>query len=270
LCLDRHANFTPAHYLHAFQAPEAIYNRLLYRTLRSIKDFPPDFKLTRKPALIPFSAASATGTFTEVVSYLAESSTQKVPSGTCAVLTSFGRGLSDALPLCSLHHLLLFAPYLVNTEDPWRMMPRLRILAELAICEAAPLALDHLGLPTHAQTMRGLRGLDYEKGMRLLELDANAAAATQPEELLPAWGAGAALDVVNQVSSVVGCALTTVMPHWAAYHAGQAAASLSLTRIAGVFEQAVYCPAAAEPYAWQYLQHIDSGEKFRMDELFPD
>lgn len=232
----------------------------------SLSDLASEFQLSKLPSAADSLPASKTGSFMEVVSYLAGCRYQHIPPGVCYVLAHFMRGYCASLPTSERQWLLAMTPHWLGTDHPGTVVQRTRLLVELAVCEAAPLALERLGLADHAQTLRQLRGLDYEKPMRVPIIAAWEAATALRLTGLRKLQRAADVALVAQANNCSASAMA-YMPHYAAYEAGIVVASLPQQRVLDTLVEAFDCPPTGEP---QMLMQYTKGEHtFHALELSP-
>lgn len=232
----------------------------------NLADLAPEFQLSKLPSAADALPVSKTGSFMEVVSYLAGCRYQHIPPGVCYVLAHFMRGYCAALPTADRQWLLPMTPAWLGTYHPGTVVQRTRLLVELAVCEAAPLALERLGLHEHAQNLRQLRGLDYEKPMRVPCIAAHVAASGLHLTGLRKLQRAADVALVAEANKCSGSAMA-FMPHYAAYEAGVVVATLPQQRVLDTLVEAFDCPATGEP---QLLMEYTKGKfTFQALELSP-
>lgn len=232
----------------------------------SLTDLSPDFQLSKRPTASDALPVSKTGSFMEVVSYLAGCRYQHIPPGVCYVLAHFMRGYCASLPTAERQWLLAMTPHWLATYHPGTVVQRTRLLVELAVCEAAPLALERLMLPEHAHALRQLRDLDYERPMREPVIAAAKAADALPLTGLRKLQRAADVALVAHANNCSASAMA-FMPHYAAYEAGIVVASLPQQRVLDTLVEAFDCPPTGEPQ--QLMEYTKDGFTFYALELSP-
>ncbi len=164
----------------------------------------------------------------ELTSWLADEPWSDQPQCVSPVLAAFGRNLNDRLFADHLDDLKPFAPRLIGTAGHYDIDQQAAyLLADWAVRDITPRALDAIGLTDHAATLRALAPVvDRESARTAKEAYRAAAASASASASAAAYAAAASAASASAAAYASAAAsASTASAAYAAHAAAHAAAS---------------------------------------------